>query len=99
MRNDPVEQMRELLDELVITFAISQKIERELIKLERITEDNADTWEDLFEKQFEIAVKLNGIHGDMIRIARRHTNDENKFQMRRYLQEADKVYKPLVLEL
>lgn len=99
MISDPISHMKDLLDELIVTRAMFEKVEQRLIELENITEENAHNWEELYEKQFEFAIRLNGIHGDMNRVAKRYMNDDNKFQLKRMLQEADKIYEPLVVEI
>lgn len=96
---DPVEAAKGLLDELVVTKAYLDQISIELKKLEKVTEENAESWEELYEKEFELSIKLHGIHGDLQTILRRQVTDLNEFQLKRVYQEAEKVFQPLVLEL
>lgn len=96
---DPVERAKKLLDELVVTKAYLEQVGDKLKELEKITEENAEMWEELYEKEFDLSMKLSGIHGDLEIIARRQMTDLNEFQLKRVIQEANKVYQPLTVEI
>lgn len=96
---DPVEAAEGLVDDLIVTHAYLLQVSKELEKLERITEENALSWEELYEKEFELSIRLHGIHGDLQTILRRQVTEQNEFQLKRLLQKAEEVFQPLVLEL
>lgn len=96
---DVVENLKTLLDKLIITNAYLDNVEKELKRLEEITEKNASDWEDLYEKEFELCMEMNGLHSEIQRLAKKIETPETKFQVRRILQEANKIYKPLVVQI
>ena len=93
---DPVEQAQRLLNDLAMTKAYMDKVSDEL---EKLTPANVDSWEELYEKEFELAMRLHSIHEQLSTVARRHMNKVTEFQFRRILQESEKIYKPLIVEM
>lgn len=96
---DPVTKARELLDELIMARGYLEKVTEELNKMQEITEENFEQFEELYAKEFELAVKMCGIYEDIYRIVDKQMTDETKFQLRRIAQEADKNFKPLIVEI
>ena len=94
--NSPIEQAQGLLNDLIMAKAYMDKISDEL---EKLGPENVDSWEELYEKEFELAMKIHSIHEELNTVARRHMNKLTEFSLRRILKESEKVYKPLIIEL
>lgn len=80
------ERIKDLYNDLIATKLYLDKIGAELEK----ENSDVDVWENLYEKQFELAMKLSSVYGKICDIAESETTDDNKFTLRRIKQEADK---------
>lgn len=98
MKPTPIDTMKNLLDELIMTKAYLSKIQKRLKQIDGNL-DYVDEWEDLYAREFELTVKLSGVYYDIQKLAKRNRNDSNDFMIRRIQKEADKIFKPLVIQL
>lgn len=89
-----LEKLHTLLDDLIITKAYLSSVNENLKKT-----TDPDEWEELYEKQFMLSMKMSGIHGDIHKIAERDKHELNELAVRRIVKEADKIFKPLVVEV
>lgn len=87
-----IEQLKDLSDKLA---QVSKTLET--MKVENSTD--ADEYERLYEKEFEISMILFSLHEDIYKILDYSRTPSNDFIVKRLKKEADKVFTPVFVEI
>lgn len=96
---DPIEKAKHYIEQLKDVRDRLDQISLKLVEMKKESNVDADEYERLYEKEFEVSMTLYGIHEDIHRILDYAKTRENTFIITRLKQEADKVFKPMFVEI
>lgn len=87
-----LEQFKDLKDRL-------DQITNKLAAMRDSSDVDANEYERLYEKEFEISITLYGLYEDIQKILDYAKTNDNEFIIRRLKKEADTIFKPIIVEV